>query len=195
MTARHTVPETDTFRIRPARREDAGAILDIYAHYVLHTAVSYEYEVPSLPEFQARMDRTLEKYPYFVAVRDGTVLGYAYAGPFVGRAAYDWSAEVTIYLAPDKRRQGIGRALYETLEAALADMGIRNLYACIGWPEPEDEYLTRDSAAFHARLGYVTVGTFRKCGRKFGRWYDMIWLEKLIGPHPAEQAPVRPYGR
>ena len=89
------------------------------------------------------MAHILEKYPYLAAERDGTIVGYAYAGPFVGRAAYDWSVETTIYLDRAVRRQGIGKALYTALETVLGAMGILNLNACIGYPDPEDEYLTR----------------------------------------------------
>lgn len=83
-------------------------------------------------------------------------------------------------MAADARRQGGGRRLYGELEAALGRMGVRNLYACIGYPETEDEYLTADSARFHERMGYVKCGEFHKCGYKFGRWYNMIWMEKII---------------
>ena len=126
-----------------------------------------------------------------VAEEDGRVMGYAYAGPFVGRAAYAWSCEMSIYLDHTSRNRGLGRALYEAMEARLAAMGILNLYACIGATEHEDEYLTNNSAGFHAHMGYTLAGTFRKCGYKFGRWYDMIWMEKIIGEHLGEQPPVR----
>ena len=135
----------------------------------------------------------MEKYPYLVAELDGYVVGYAYAGRFVGRAAYDWSVETTIYLDRGMRGRGIGRRLYGALEEALKDMGVLNLNDCIAYPEKEDEYLTRSSAEFHARLGYRLVGEFRLCGYKFGRWYNMIWMEKLIGEHTSEPAAVAPY--
>ena len=179
--------------IRTARPEDAPRLLAIYAHYVERTAVSFEYETPALPVFRERMEETMARYPYLVAEENGVVQGYAYAHPFVGRAAYDWSCELTIYLDPAARRRGLGRALYTALEEALGEMGILNLYACIGWAEEEDEYLSRDSAQFHARLGFATVGTFRRCGYKFGRWYDMIWMEKVIGAHRPDQPPITPY--
>ena len=171
--------------IRTASLRDAKALLHIYEYYVKNTAISFEYEVPTIEEFKRRMTNTLKKYPYLTAVKDNEILGYAYAGPFVGRAAYDWSAELTIYLAPKKRKQGIGKKLYKALEKALAEIGIQNLYACIGYPEVPDEYLTKNSAEFHEHLGYTKAGQFHKCGYKFGHWYDMIWMEKLIGDHKA----------
>lgn len=176
--------------IRNAKLADARRLLDIYRYYVENTAISFEYLAPSLQEFETRMKGIMKRYPYLVMERDGRILGYAYAHPLVERAAYDWSCELTIYLDQDMRRQGLGRRLYEALEDRLKEMGILNLYACIGYPEEEDEYLTRNSADFHAHLGFRAIGTFRKCGYKFGRWYHMIWMEKFIGEHPAGQAPV-----
>lgn len=183
----------DTVYIRNAAPEDAGRILEIYAYYVEHTAISFECQVPTLSEFQNRMKKIMQRYPYLVAETEGKILGYAYAGPFVGRAAYDWSCELTIYLDPSARKCGLGRKLYEALEDRLKEMGIQNLYACIGVPEQEDEYLTNNSADFHRHLGFTEAGKFYKCGRKFDRWYHMVWMEKLIGNHPSCQTPIRPY--
>jgi len=140
------------------------------------------------------MKHTMDCYPVFVAVNEkGIIQGYAYAGPFVGRAAYDWACEVTIYLDHNARKQGLGRKLYESLENALRDMGILNIYACIGYPETDDEYLTRNSAEFHAHLGFSETGRFHKCGYKFNRWYDMIWMEKILGEHKEDMQPLRKY--
>ena len=88
---------------------------------------------------------------------------------------------MTIYLDKDVKGKRYGRRLYEALEQELKSRRFRNLYACIGDPIEEDEYLTRDSEHFHAHLGYTKVGTFHKCGFKSGRWYNMIWMEKIIG--------------
>lgn len=173
--------------IRNAIKEDAAAILAIYSYYVKNTAISFEYDVPSVGEFQERIVRTLERYPYFVLEEKGVILGYAYAGVFKSRAAYDHCCEVSIYVERHAKGRGYGRMLYEALEAALKKRGILNLYACIADPLTEDEYLTRDSERFHSRLGYTTVGHFHNCGYKFNRWYNMIWMEKIIGEHkPAE---------
>lgn len=184
--------DMDQIVIRRARLEDAKAILAIYGEYVKNTAITFEYDVPTKEAFRARMEGTLKKYPYLVAEKAGKIVGYAYAGPYYGRAAYDWCAEVTVYLARGVHGQGIGRKLYEALEEALSRMGILNLYACIAVPHgADDEYLTRNSAQFHAHLGYTLCGTFSLCGYKFGRWYDMIWMEKMIGDHRSDQPPVR----
>ncbi len=179
-------------QIRVASVDDAKEILEIYAPYVEKTAVTFEYEVPSQEEFKARMNDTLQKYPYIVAEKQGEILGYAYSGAFVGRAAYHWSAEVSIYLKQNKRKMGYGRKLYHALEAISTAQNILNLNACIGYPEVEDGYLTADSV-FHTHVGYHMVGEFHKCGYKFGRWYNMVWMEKWIGVHAAVPAPFIPF--
>ncbi len=170
-------------KIRAASENDAKDILEIYAPYVKETAITFEYDVPDPAEFAGRIRTTLQKYPYIVAEKDGKLLGYAYAGSFVGRAAYDWAAEVTIYLKRDMRKMGLGKKLYQALEKICRAQNITNLYACIGCPETEDEYLTKNSMQFHAHMGYALIGEFHKCGYKFGRWYNMVWMEKIIGTH------------
>ena len=180
--------------IRTACPEDAGQIRDIYAHYVLHTAVTYEYEVPSLEEMRDRIERTLRIYPYMAAEEKGEILGYAYAGPFKQRAAYDWGVETSIYVSKDARGSGIGKRLLDSLEEALRRQNILNANACIAVPaEMEDEYLTFDSVRFHEKMGYQTVGTFHSCACKFDRWYNMIWMEKMLGGHAVPPAPVIPF--
>lgn len=169
--------------IKSAHVEDAESILNIYKYYVQNTAISFEYEVPTLDEFKARIENTLEKYPYLVAEQNGRIIGYAYGSQFHERAAYSWCAEVSIYVDVNTRKNGVGRLLYEALEQALKEQGILNLYACIAYTDTEDEYLNNNSAQFHAHLGYEQIGRFHKCGYKFNHWYDMIWMEKIIGVH------------
>ena len=179
--------------VRSATTADAARLLEIYDYYVKYTAITFEYDTPSLSEFQKRMENTMQRYPYLVIEKDGRIQGYAYAGPFVGRAAYDWACELTIYLDHTAQKCGLGQTLYGALEQALSAMGILNLYACIGYPEKEDHYLTTNSADFHAHLGFAMVGTFHNCGYKFDRWYHMIWMEKIIGEHRTNQPPNTPY--
>lgn len=178
--------------IRDAKLEDAERILEIYTYYIQNTAITFEYDVPALSEFRNRIANTQKHYPYLVIEKNGIIQGYAYAGAFVGRAAYDWSCEMTIYLDRTAQKCGFGRKIYEALEDRLKKMGILNLYACIGYPQADDdEYLNKNSADFHAHLGFVKVGEFHKCGYKFNRWYNMIWMEKIIGIHQSVQTPVR----
>lgn len=183
----------DGIRLRAATPGDAQDILDIYAPYIRNTAITFEYEVPGVDEFRGRIQRTLQRYPYIVAERRGTVLGYAYTGSFAGRAAYGWAAEVSIYLREDARGLGLGRRLYAALERISAAQNILNLNACIAVPQVEDRYLTRNSVQFHRHMGYRLVGEFHQCGYKFGTWYNMVWMEKLLGEHPAVPAPVIPF--
>ena len=179
--------------IRIARESDAAALLAIYAPYVCHTAITFEYDVPSLAEFTQRIHTTLERFPYLVALRDDEIVGYAYASPLKSRAAYAWAVETSIYVRTDRKRGGVGRLLYDALEAMLAMQGVTNLNACIATPQIEDEYLTRDSVAFHARLGYRMIGEFYQCGYKFKRWYNMVWMEKILGEYRDNQPPVCPF--
>ena len=162
--------------IRAAKEEDIEEILAIYAPYVTETAITFEYIVPTLEEFRERMRKTLMKYPYLVAVQDQKILGYAYASEFKNRAAYDWAVETTIYVKQESRKSGVGKKLYLALEEVLKQQNICNLYACIAYPNP-------GSIGFHEHLGYQTIGHFSKCGYKFETWYDMIWMEKMIGEH------------
>lgn len=177
-------------KIRTACASDAQALLEIYAPYVTKTAVTFEYEVPLLSDFQKRIEYTLKHYPYLVAEEDREILGYAYTGIFKERAAYDWAAEVSVYVREDKRGLGVGGRLYTALEEISRAQHILNLNACIAYADTEDEYLTRDSVKFHSHLGYSMVGKFHQCGYKFGRWYDMVWMEKILGEHPADPEPV-----
>ena len=186
--------EKNKLQIRVATKEDAEALLAIYAPYVEETAITFEYEVPSIEEFRCRIQETLKKYPYLVAEKNGKIVGYAYAGAFHARPAYDWAVEMSIYLREDQRHRGTGKRLYAALEVVLRAQNIQNLYACIGCPDGSDDaHLTRNSAQFHAHLGYRLVGEFPRCGYKFGTWYSMVWMEKCIGAHEAQPAPVRPF--
>lgn len=179
--------------IRKANPDDAPQILGIYASYVQNTAISFEREVPSVREFSGRIENTLKKYPYFVAEADNEIVGYTYAGRFKKQAAYDWSVETTLYIREQNRRNGIGAMLYERLECALKAQGILNLNACIAYTDIEDAHLTNDSVAFHEKCGYRLVAHFHECGYKFNRWYDMVWMEKMIGEHLLNQAKVKPF--
>ncbi len=166
--------------IRNAKLEDAQRLVEIYSYYVLNTAVSFEYEVPTVAEFQERMKKVMEKYPYLVAEEDGQIVGYAYSSPYSCREAYAWSVANSIYLDKDHRRKGIGSLLYQELERHLKENGIINLLAGVAFTEEEDEYLTHGSYNFHTRMGYEKVAHMKDIGKKFDRWYDLLWLQKKI---------------
>lgn len=169
--------------IRLVTPQDAEELLNIYRYYVEHTAITFEYDTPSIEEFKHQIENTLIRYPYLAAIEDDKIVGYAYASPFKERAAYDWSVETTIYVDKDAKRQGIGKRLYTALEEILKKQQVINVDACITDPEVEDEYVTKNSVQYHEHLGYHMVGKFYKSGYKFNRWYDMVWMEKYIGKH------------
>ena len=166
--------------IRNVRTDDAARLVEIYSYYVEKTAVSFEYETPSVEEFAHRIKRISEKYPYLVCETDNVIVGYAYAGRYNPRKAYDWTVTTSIYLDKEYRRQGIGSMLYDSLEVKLKEQGIVNLLAGVAFCEEEDEYLTHDSKDFHMNKGYTQVAHMRSVGKKFDRWYDLLWFQKRI---------------
>lgn len=179
--------------LRIATPEDANDLLSIYAPYVMNTAITYEYAVPSVEEFRARIKNTLKKYPYIVAMRGNEPVGYAYTGAFHPRASYAWDVEASIYVRRDCHGLGLGRRLYDALEKLSQAQNMINLYACIAYPEKDDEYLTQNSMQFHSHLGFELIATFKRCAYKFGRWYGMIWMQKIINPHSPNPSPVVPF--
>lgn len=165
--------------IRMATVFDAPKLLEIYAPYVRETAITFEYTVPTVHEFETRIAKILTRYPYLVAIKEGEIIGYAYVSSFKERAAYDWAVETTVYIKQNQRGSGIGKLLYLKLEELVKKQNVINMNACIAYPNP-------DSIGFHEHLGYKMVAHFTKCGYKLNRWYDMIWMEKILEEHPAE---------
>ncbi|MEO1677248.1 MAG: arsinothricin resistance N-acetyltransferase ArsN1 family B [Pseudomonadota bacterium] len=160
--------------IRPARSDDAAAIAEIYAPFVLETAISFEEAPPEAPEMARRMKGLVADYPYLVIEDAGAVCGYAYAGPFRTRPAYSRTAETTVYVARDCQGRGFGHALYARLIAMLKEAGMHVLIGGITLPNPA-------SVALHRRLGFRPVGVLRQVGRKFGRWHDVELWQSTIG--------------
>ena len=181
------------YTIRAVTLADAPALRDIYAYYVESTAVTFEYDPPTVEELSARIASALPKYPYLCITDGCEILGFAFAHAFRERPAYDYSAETSIYIRRDMRTRGLGRIIYTALEDELRRMGVTNMYACVGYSDKEDEHLTHASPKFHERMGYKTVGMFRNCGYKFGRRYSMIWMEKIIGDYPPHPLPIKPF--
>jgi phosphinothricin acetyltransferase len=178
--------------IRMATEADAKEILKIYIPYITDTAITFEYDIPSVAEFSQRIRDTLRMYPYIVVLEDNCIVGYAYASAFKKRPAYNWAVETSVYLKQDCRGKGLGKKLYLVLEEILKRQNIINLNACIAYTIEKDTHLDNTSAIFHEYLGYKKVGRFTKCGYKFGTWYDMIWMEKMLGEHPDNPKPVVP---
>lgn len=171
--------------IRFAKAGDAAAIREIYAPYILNTAVTFEYEVPDVEEMRRRIVTTLEKYPYLVAEDNGKVVGYAYADIFHTRAAFRHTAEVSIYIDSEHRRCGLGKTLYYELESLLRRQNVFIVYACIAHTASDDDpYLTNASIVFHEKMGYTLVGKHNLSGYKFNRWYSVVWMEKVLAERP-----------
>ncbi|HFI0579515.1 TPA: N-acetyltransferase family protein [Streptococcus suis] len=161
--------------IRSARIEDAADLVAIYAPYVEKTAITFETQVPTVGEFASRIEKTLGKFPYLVAVEEGKLLGYAYASTYYARAAYDWTVELSVYIQQEARGKGIGSMLYDALEEELTARGFKNFLACIALPNPA-------SISLHEKRGYEQVAHFKKVGYKFETWHDIVWLQKsLVG--------------
>ena len=157
--------------IRLATQADIPAILDIYGPYILNTAISFEYSVPTLEEFTERFQSITAQFPWLVWEENGKVLGYAYGSLPFGRAAYRWVAASSIYLAPEAHGKGIGRKLYHALETLLARQGYRKTYAIITSDNP-------GSRRFHEKLGFRFLCEFPDCGIKFSKLYSVVWMEK-----------------
>jgi phosphinothricin acetyltransferase len=173
-------------QIRPAKRGDAAGMLDIYAPIVRHSAITFEYDVPSVVDFSTRIENVMQLYPWLVAESEGRIAGYAYAGKFRERAAYQWCCESSVYIHPDFQRQGLALKLYDALFALLKEQGIINVYAVITLPNPE-------SVALHTRIGFAETGTLHKAGFKLGAWHDVLLMEKMLGPHPEMPENLKPY--
>lgn len=178
---------------RQAQQKDVPQMLAIYAPYVKETAITFEYQVPSVTEFTSRMTAISARYPFIVAAQGEKILGYAYLSAFHPRAAYAWSAEISIYLNRNKRRIGLGRHFYALLEKIAKQQHILNLNACISVPRSTDPHLPLDSVRFHEHMGFKKAAHFHNCGYKFSTWYDMIWMEKQIGRHTASVETVVPF--
>lgn len=186
----HKFPFFVMITIREVTAEDIPFLLQIYAPYVSKTAISFEYDVPRIEEFTTRIQCIMQKYPFLVAEDGGIILGYAYAGEFKSREAFRWTVETSVYVDNSSRKKGIGTRLYIALEEKLKANGFQSMCACIAYTnDAEDPYLTNDSILFHEKQGFCLVAHFHRCGWKFSRWYDMVWMEKMIGeatdhPHP-----------
>ena len=171
--------------IRFAAPGDAAALAGIYAPYVENTAITFETAPPSAEDFQRRIERTLRHYPYLVAEEGERILGYAYAGRLRDRAAYDWDAELSIYLDQNARGRGVGTALYRCLLDLLALQGVRWAYGVVTLPNEA-------SCRLHAALGFRLAATFPAMGYKNGRWRDVAWYLKELADPGDPPPPLRP---
>src|SRR5262245_40458472 len=173
-----------TLRIRLATAADAAAISAIYAPYVVDTPITFETEVPSIDEMQSRIVKTLAGHPWLVCATDTDVVGYAYAGQYRSRAAYQWSVEVTVYVRADAHRRGIGRALYTSLLDLVTLQEFYNAFALITLPNAS-------SVGLHQSLGFASAGVCPRVGFKLGQWLDVgTWARGLRPVAPPRAAPL-----
>ena len=161
--------------IRLATKKDAAQVQAIYSPVVTQSTASFELEPPSVPEMRKRISETLPAYPWLVCERKGEVMGYVYAHAFRPRPAYQWSTETSVYVHPELRRSGIGRALYTSLLKLLALQGYFNAYAGITLPNAP-------SVGLHEALGFQHVGVYRQAGYKMGGWHDVGWWQISLQP-------------
>lgn len=175
--------------IRLAREADAGQIQAIYAPIVRDTFISFETHIPSVEEMRERISHKLEQYPWLVVEHDGRLLGYAYAGRWRERAAYNWTVEVSVYVHPGAQRMRVGRAVYSALFDVLWLQGFVQATAGIALPNEA-------SIRLHELMGFKGVGVFHHVGYKMGQWHDVNWMElQLRPPPPAEPAPPLALGQ
>lgn len=162
---------------------DALRCAEIYTPYVVDSVISFEYEAPSIEEVRRRM---ADSIMWLVAEENGEVTGYAYTTRHRDRSAYQWSADVAVYVGPGAHRRGIGTALYQALIERARGLGLRQL--CAGVTQPNES-----SNRFHEAMGFEPVGTYRRIGWKFGGWHDVRWYQ--LDLMPGDESPPSPWSR
>ena len=167
--------------IRIATSADAAGILDIYAPYIRDTSLTFETEVPPLPDFAQRITHYLLEWPWLVWEVNGVIAGYAYAARYRERKAYQWSVECSVYIADVFLGKGIAMPLYQCLFALLRAQGYATVYAVINLPNDR-------SVAFHEKMGFTYFATYEKVGYKLGRWKDVGWWRLPLGGYEEEPA-------
>ena len=175
-------------RIRLATVEDAEAILDIYKTYIENTRVTFEIEVPTVEAFRERMERIMAQFPWIVCEIDGKIAGYAYGSKHGERAAYRWSADLSVYIHENYHRYGLGTALYTALLELLRRQGYFTVYAGVSTPNPKSE-------AFHTAFGFRNLGEFKNAGYKLGGWCGVSWYELVLNEYVAEPKEAISIGR
>lgn len=162
-----------TINIRLAQAKDTAAIVGIYAPYILNTTTSFEMKVPTITEFQKRIDKVQALTPWLICTIDHVVAAYAYASEHRSRQAYQWTREVSVYVHPDYQKRKIATALYTALIDLLKLQGFSNVLAGITLPNPK-------SIAFHQNFGFQLIGTYHNTGFKMGQYRDVAWFELFI---------------
>lgn len=171
-------------KFRLADVSDTKEILDIYAPYITDTAITFEYDIPSIEEFRGRIEHISLKYPYVVCTYKDEIIGYAYAHRYGERAAYQWDVELSIYLDMNYKSLGVGKLLYNKLIEIVKLQNVRNIYACI-------TSANEKSLKFHEKLGFEFIGIFKNTGYKFDSWYGVNWMGIAVGDINEKPEPVK----
>jgi L-amino acid N-acyltransferase YncA len=174
--------QVEVIALRLADPADAAAMAAIYAPFVRDTAISFEWEPPTAEEMRERIERTLPRHPWLVLTEEDAVMGYAYATAYRGRAAYQWSAEISVYVEPRAQGRGIASRLCRALFALLSLQGYRVLYGVIALPNPA-------SVRLHEKAGFEGIGVFPAAGYKHGAWHDVLWMRRALRPLDDDPAP------
>lgn len=161
--------------LRLVTSQDSKEILAIYAPYIKETVITFEYDIPSLEEFTNRVVTISKNMPYIVATNNNEIIGYGYASLYRERRAYAWAVELSIYVDNTKKQRGVGTKIYDAILGLLKELGYCRVYSCVTYPNPP-------SIAFHTKYGFQEIGVFHKAGYKFGKWFDILWLELDIDP-------------
>jgi L-amino acid N-acyltransferase YncA len=164
------------YTIRLITTKDTEAALNVYAPYVLHTAATFEYEVPTVEEFKKKIEKITSQYPWLVCECDGEIVGYAYGSMHRDRTAYRWSPEATVYMNEDFHRKGIARILYTVLFEIMKMQGYYSVYAGVLATNTK-------SVEFHRAMGFEDIGLFKNIGYKLGEWHTNLWLQYFLQEH------------
>lgn len=171
-------------KIRSADKSDSRELLEIYAQYI-NTPVTFEYTLPSEEEFSQRITDIGTSYPYLVCEENGRLIGYAYAHRYMERAAYQWNAELSVYIRRENTSEGLGKKLYSALTELLKVQGVKTVYGAVTVPNKKSEGL-------HLSSGFRLLGTYRSAGCKCGKWHDVSLFEKKIGEYEEAPEPIIP---
>ena len=171
-------------KFRLADVSDTKEILDIYAPYITDTAITFEYDIPSIEEFRGRIEHISLEYPYVVCTYKDEIIGYAYAHRYGERAAFQWDVELSIYLDMNYKSLGIGKILYNKVIEILKLQNVQNIYACI--TSANDK-----SIKFHEKMGFEFIGIFKDTGYKFDSWYGVNWMGIAVGDINEKPEPVK----
>ncbi len=172
--------------LRTARVEDGAALCSIYHPYVMETAITFVMKEPTAESFAGKIQSLIPQYPFIVCEENGKAVGYAYAAELRPHDAYQWDAELSVYVDRDFHGRGIGRKLYAALLELLKIQGYQTVYGVLTLPNEK-------SLRLHAAFGFETLGVFPKAGYKLGKWHDIIWLQKTLGEFPDGPVPPTPF--